>query len=612
MGRILMGSAKWVRRSARGSICGSAKSVAKHGKSRCSPAERTWAQKCDRCIAHRPYPLPSSESELNTRKRGTNLRSKTPSTSEDIEILRRVRESSTLKAIKTESSAWPEAVPEPDQPSPAGKEGTKHPASAYLPLGEGEFWVSRLAPSGRERPKEQDYEAISYVWAGDEKIRQTPIDTKLKEPPRIHSDGIIVKQRGIKVLIKNREDSAFGDTGAGQNVISDRRRKELGLQMQPNPKSFPMGNSKRIFSPGTVTVPLAFEDDPTNIMTIVAHVVYTFAYDLLLGNPFLKATKCLTTFIHRFVPCLFSVKSKWSFNLLGETTQRFKAQLGNGILISGLPDIGSARNVMDARLAIDYKDDFEILSQPENCGKILFPDGTEEATIGQARTTITLADGKVVPIVFELLPDCHVPVVLGQDFVFDYDIYRKYATSIMESDDLDGGDELMPMGFRMNTSSSQKSKLSKSRTTPATVQNDDLQRQLEWNLKYQCGRIALIDEWNLEDARREAYARLRNPNWQRDPNRPLIPYKPKVICQSPGTTLSTQSPTTQSSSGANLEENQSSDSSSSFHSRDSTLRDSSDVFSTTLDNPSPGWEDVRLSDSFGSDEAAQWQAERPI
>jgi hypothetical protein len=74
-------------------------------------------------------------------------------------------------------------------------------------------------------------------------------------------------------LIKNRKDSAFGDTGAGQNVISNRRRQELGLEMRPDPTSFPMGNSKRIYSPGTVEFPLAFEDDPTNIMTIVAHVV---------------------------------------------------------------------------------------------------------------------------------------------------------------------------------------------------------------------------------------------------------------------------------------------------------------------------------------------------
>lgn len=165
------------------------------------------------------------------------------------------------------------------------------------------------------------------------------------------SNKFTVEQRGIKVLVYNRKESAFGDTRAGQNVISERRRQELGLYLRPDPTSFPMGNSKRIFSPGTVEFPLAFEDDPTNIVTIVAHVVHTFAYDLLLGNPFLQATKCLTTFKHRFVRCLFSITNMWSFNLLGETTHRFQGQLGKGLPFLGLPDIGSTRNVMDARWA---------------------------------------------------------------------------------------------------------------------------------------------------------------------------------------------------------------------------------------------------------------------
>jgi hypothetical protein len=54
-----------------------------------------------------------------------------------------------------------------------------------------------------------------------------------------------------------------------------------------------MGNSKRIFSPGTVEITMAFEDDPTNIMTVTAYVVENFTYDLLLGKIFLEATSCL-------------------------------------------------------------------------------------------------------------------------------------------------------------------------------------------------------------------------------------------------------------------------------------------------------------------------------
>jgi hypothetical protein len=437
----------------------------------------------------------------------------------------------------------------------------------------------------------------------------TPVDYSCGERRGKSQKDFIVEQRGIKVLIKNRKDSAFGDTGAGQNVISDRRRQELGLEMRPDPTSFPMGNSKRIYSPGTVEFPLAFEDDPTNIMTIVAHVVHNFAYDLLLGNPFLQATKCLTKFKHRFVRCLFSVKSLWSFNLLGETTQRFQGRLGKGVPFLGLPDIGSARNVMDAGWAEESgrAAGFKILSGPENCGWILFPDGTEEATIGQAHTTMTLPDGKVVPIIFELLRSCHVPVVLGQDFIFDHDIYTRYATSIMEFDDLDSGDELMPMGFRWNRSEGKRSGTGASMSRPKP--KDDLEQQLDWNIKYQDGRTAPVDEWNLEYSRRERYELSLNPNWRRDPRISLIEHKPKALRHHP-----TQSPTQQApASERNSVADESSDTSSSFQSGVSTARTSSDQSNIEQDDLVRVWNvDPYYSDSIVSGERAQWQAERPL
>jgi hypothetical protein len=41
---------------------------------KCFPSDRVWPQKCDRCLAHRPEALCCSEPEMNTRKRGSNIR----------------------------------------------------------------------------------------------------------------------------------------------------------------------------------------------------------------------------------------------------------------------------------------------------------------------------------------------------------------------------------------------------------------------------------------------------------------------------------------------------------------------------------------------------------
>lgn len=443
------------------------------------------------------------------------------------------------------------------------------------------------------------------------------------------STWFVARQRGIKVLIGNRKEDAFGDTGAGQNVISDRRRKELGLEMRSLPTSFPMGNSKRIHSPGVVDVPIAFQDDPKNVMTIVCHVVHVFAYDLLLGNPFLNATKCLTKFIHRFVPCLFSLKSKWSLHLLGETSHRFEGQIGN-ITTWGLPDIGSVRNVMNAEWAFNRAKaaGFDIRTGPENCGWIVLPDGSEEATIGQARTIMTMPDGKIVPMVFELLPNCPVHVVLGQDFVFDHDIYTRYDTSILEFDDAESGDELMPMGYRRNNSGSNK-KLS-NKLPLRLDETDDLPRQLEWNLRYKGGRIASVEEWNLENRRRETYERRRDANWQ--PGNPLIQYKPRAastqLCgpsgprNSDASSLPPNSGTTLRDCGNSQNSSLSNGSSRQGRVDSSVLRlmlqpeppdpNSSPPKVTRDSEPSVScWTELCLGDSFGSDEAAQWQEERP-
>jgi hypothetical protein len=176
---------------------------------------------------------------------------------------------------------------------------------------------------------------------------------------------------------------------------------------------------------------------------------------------------------------------------------------------------------------------FKILTEPRNCGWIVFPGGTEEATVGQAQTNITLPDGNVVPIVFELLSNCHVPVVLGQDFIFDHDIYTRYARALLEFEDIHSGDELMPMGFRWNRSDAEKS--SAGARLAGTKQKDDLERQLGWNLKYHDGRTASVEEWNLEHTRRERYELLQNPGWRPDPSISLIEHSSEAVGQPPGT-----------------------------------------------------------------------------
>jgi hypothetical protein len=114
--------------------------------------------------------------------------------------------------------------------------------------------------------------------------------------------------------------------------------------------------------------------------------------------------------------------------------------------MQGLPDTGSSRNMMNEHWAKTHG--FRIQSGRENCGIVYFPDGNTAATTGRVHTIITLPGGDAIPIVFEVLPNCYVPVVLGEDFVFDNDIFSNYADSLHETEGLDCSDELLLMGYQ--------------------------------------------------------------------------------------------------------------------------------------------------------------------
>jgi len=234
--------------------------------------------------------------------------------------------------------------------------------------------------------------------------------------------------------------------GLARKIISSQHATEMGLKIHESQKILRMGNSKTIVSPGIVHYPWAFSESPNKITNIVAHVLDGFGHDLLLGNPFLKATQTMTKYISRFVKGFFSTHPRWSLNLLGDTSHRLEGLLGDNVPMQGLPDIGSTRNMMNEDWA--KSQGFSIHTGPENCGFVHFPDGTTAATTGRIHTTITLAGDDVMPITFEVLPNCYVLVVLGEDFVFENDIFSNYADSLHEVEGLDCSDDLLLMDYQ--------------------------------------------------------------------------------------------------------------------------------------------------------------------
>ena len=161
------------------------------------------------------------------------------------------------------------------------------------------------------------------------------------------------------------------------------------------------------------------------------------------------------------------------------------------------------------------------------------------------------------------------------------------------------------MGFRWNRSERKKSGTSAS---PSGCKlQDDLELQLDWNIKCQDGRTAPVDEWNLEYARRERYELSLNPNWRRDPRISLIEHRPKTLSHHPTPPPTQQAPASERNSVVD----EGSDASSSFQGGGSSTR-ISDQSNIEQDDLVRIWNVDPYSATIVRGEIAQWQAERPL
>ena len=81
------------------------------------------------------------------------------------------------------------------------------------------------------------------------------------------------------------------------------------------------------------------------------------------------------------------------------------------------------------RYAVEH--DLKIYSGPEDCGYLQFADGTYQETIGRVHTYWTFMSGERIPITFEVLDNCCSDLIIGDDILWDYNVFEIYASSIV-------------------------------------------------------------------------------------------------------------------------------------------------------------------------------------
>lgn len=181
-------------------------------------------------------------------------------------------------------------------------------------------------------------------------------------------------------------------------------------------------------SVGTVNMRWAFAEEPTKPIQKTCHVLPVCTYDLILGSKFLAATETLVKYRRRVTECAFTMLNVFHLNLLDNCHQGLEVQGGLGDHpASAIADTGAERNVIDLYYAKAL--DLDINARPEDRGFLQFADGTFQETVGQVNTTWTFADGLKIPVTFEVLENSSADVILGEEVLWEYNVFQTYATT---------------------------------------------------------------------------------------------------------------------------------------------------------------------------------------
>jgi hypothetical protein len=241
-------------------------------------------------------------------------------------------------------------------------------------------------------------------------------------------------------------------------------------------------------------------------------------------------TETMTKFRRRLTECIFATTGFFQFGSFGDGCQQLRGSLEEAGSILAVLDSGAERNVMDRKYALDQG--FNIQTGPRHRGYLQFADGSYQETAGQVETYWTFETGKRIPVTFEVLEDCCYDVVLGEELLYEHDVFQKYASSLESYEPEDDAFDLAPFDFISSWQRSCGKKLAKLMTLGDVTekrleggpkkQADERRRREVWNYTYDFGSTASAEENAAENRRRREYD-AQSMQQERVPRIPSVP-----------------------------------------------------------------------------------------
>ncbi|PVH93842.1 hypothetical protein DM02DRAFT_484474, partial [Periconia macrospinosa] len=240
------------------------------------------------------------------------------------------------------------------------------------------------------------------------------------------------------VLAGRHTTNALGDSGAKWNFMKEEFAKREGFSIdRKTRKDIKIGSGKAVTTTGTIQTTFRFKGENEEY-PLIFHLLSKCIHDVILGNPFLKATKTFTSNIRRVKERLLKSIRHRHLLYLGNSGPRFSG-LVNGIPQEALADSGAQVAVMDEAYALRIG--LSIIDDEKHCTRLRFADNSAAYTSGMVYgVEWEFGPGGIsekYKLDFHILKNAPADVILNDSFLFGANAFSKYDCYLTDENDED-------------------------------------------------------------------------------------------------------------------------------------------------------------------------------
>ena len=261
------------------------------------------------------------------------------------------------------------------------------------------------------------------------------------------SDTVAKKESGLQrvrrqlpIFLNGLRYNAIPDTGSVENAMSVDEASRLGLKITGTRRKFLIGNGRMVKSLGIVHLNCSFALGEPCMTWQPFNVFKNLTAPIIIGKTYLDISKTLTLHQHRLEKVWMSAKKAMRVMHLNRPKQLVRCYV-NGGLAHANPDTGSEVDLMSPSYASENMLEVEPLEEDEK--RVQLADGSIAKLLGKTNVILDIDNGhhksstknKGQFRTFYLLDGLGTDILLGEEVLYDLDIFSDHQDSFVDIDD---------------------------------------------------------------------------------------------------------------------------------------------------------------------------------